>query len=416
MQTRSTSDFLLVSTAFLLSLFGLAMVYSAGQTDVPTIAARAYRSQIVWLMLAMFGAFVVSRASVRLIEWTAWPLWLLSVTLLVATLAFGSGGGTAASQRGWLTIAGHRIGQPAELAKITVVLMLARTLAARRDSPRSLLELWKPAMVVLIPWLLIMAQPDLGTGMVFVGIFFAMLYWSGVPLPLLLLIASPAISLILAFSTQLWAAWFLALIALVWIYKPYLWEGVGLMLLNVAMGVVAPILWERLAPYQRHRVLVFLDPSIDPQASGWHVIQSQVAIGSGGWLGKGYTLGTQKRLAFLPEQHTDFIFAVLGEELGFIGVVLALTLFLFLMLRAVRIAGRANDSFSSLVAFGLASSWLVHIVVNVGMTLNLMPITGIPLPFFSYGGSFMLSCWLGIGLLMRVASEGRGGRVGELAI
>lgn len=416
MQTRTVPDFPLIAVAFLLSLFGLAMVYSAGQTDVPTIATRAYRAQIVWLFLAVAGAFIVSRASVRLIEWTAWPLWLLSVTLLALTLAFGTGGGTAASQRGWLTIAGHRIGQPAELAKITVVLMLARALASRRDPPRSILELWKPAMIVLVPWLLIMAQPDLGTGMVFVGIFFAMLFFSGVPLPLLLLIASPAISLILAFSTQLWAAWFVVLILLVYVYRPYLWEGVGLMLLNVAMGVVAPILWERLAPYQRRRVLVFLDPSIDPHASGWHVIQSQVAIGSGGWLGKGYTQGTQKRLAFLPEQHTDFIFAVLGEELGFIGVTLALTLFLFLMLRAVRIAGRANDSFSSLVAFGLASSWLVHIVVNVGMTLNLMPITGIPLPFFSYGGSFMLSCWLGIGVLMRISSEGRGGRVGELAI
>ncbi|HXE59487.1 MAG TPA: FtsW/RodA/SpoVE family cell cycle protein, partial [Gemmatimonadaceae bacterium] len=138
--------------------------------------------------------------------------------------------------------------------------------------------------------------------------------------------------------------------------------------------------------------------------------------GSGGWLGKGFLMGTQKRLAFLPEQHTDFIFAVLGEELGFIGVTVALMLFLFLLLRAVRIAERANDSFASLVAMGLASSWLVHIIVNVGMTLNLMPITGIPLPFFSYGGSFMLACWLAIGLLSRISSEGRGARVGELAI
>jgi rod shape determining protein RodA len=176
------------------------------------------------------------------------------------------------------------------------------------------------------------------------------------------------------------------------------------------------VLWERLAPYQRHRLLVFLDPSIDPRRSGWHVIQSQVAIGSGGWMGKGYLLGTQKRLAFLPEQHTDFIFAVLGEELGFIGVTVALSLFLFLLLRTVRVAERANDSFAGLIAFGLASSWLVHVTVNVGMTLNLMPITGIPLPFYSYGGSFMLSCWIAVGMLLRISSEGRGARVGELAI
>ena len=163
-------------------------------------------------------------------------------------------------------------------------------------------------------------------------------------------------------------------------------KGVALVLANVVMGVVAPILWYRLAPYQQNRLLTFLDPSIDPRHAGWHVLQSKVAIGSGGWVGKGYLAGSQKRLAFLPEQHTDFIFAVLGEELGFIGVAVALALFLVLLRRSVRIAANASEPVGSLTAFGLAAVWVVHIVVNVGMTLNLMPITGIPLPFFSYGG------------------------------
>jgi rod shape determining protein RodA len=411
-----TADLPLIGAALGLSLFGIAMVYSAGQTDVPTVATRAWVSQIKWLMVSLVAAFLVSRASVRLIEWLTWPAFLLTIALLVITLLFGTGAGTAASVKGWLTIGGVRLGQPAELAKITVVLMLARILGERREPPRSILELWKPALIVLIPWVLIMAQPDLGTGIAFIGIFFAMLYWSGVPWPLLVLVASPAVSLLLAFNTTYWGAWFLLLIALVVKYRPYLVEGVGLMLANVAMGVVAPVLWERLAPYQRHRLLVFLDPSIDPRASGWHVLQSQVAIGSGGWLGKGWTNGTQKQLGFLPAQHTDFIYAIVGEELGFIGVLVTLAVFLFLLMRVVRVASRANDGFSSLVAFGLASSWLVHIVVNIGMTLNLMPITGIPLPFFSYGGSFLLASWLSIGILARISSEGRGGRFGELAI
>jgi rod shape determining protein RodA len=331
------------------------------------------------------------------------------------TLAFGSGAGTAASMKGWLTIGGMRLGQPSELAKLTVVLMLAKVLADQKDPPRSLIDLWKPALVVGVPWLLIMAQPDLGTGIVFVGIFFAMLFWSGVRWPLLLLVASPAVSLILSFSTQLWGVWFFLLLALVFWYKPYLVEGIVMVVLNVVMGVVAPILWERLAPYQQKRLLVFLDPSADPRASGYHVIQSQVAIGSGGLTGKGFLEGTQKKLAFLPAQHTDFIFAVVGEELGFIGVTIALTLFLALFLRTVRIATRANDSYSSLIAFGLAASWFVHVGENVGMTLNLMPITGIPLPFFSYGGSFMLASWMAIGILIRVSGEGRG-RADALAI
>ena len=413
---RVITDYALLGGALGLSIFGVAMVYSAGQTDVPTAALHAWVSQSRWLILGLVAAYFVSRGSVRFYEWVATPAYLFTLVLLAATLVIGTGAGTAAGTKSWIAIGGVRLGQPSELAKVTVVLMLAKVLAARREPARSLLDIWQPAVVVLIPWLLIMMQPDLGTGIVFIGIFFAMLFWSGVPLPLLLLIASPAVSLVLAFNTSLWGAWFLLLIALVIWYKPFMLEGVALTTANVVMGVVAPVLWERLAPYQRHRLLVFLDPSIDPRRSGWHVIQSQVAIGSGGWLGKGYLLGTQKRLAFLPEQHTDFIFAVLGEELGFIGVTVALSLFLFLLLRTVRVAERANDSFGGLVAFGLASSWLVHVTVNVGMTLNLMPITGIPLPFFSYGGSFMLACWIAVGMLLRISSEGRGARVGELAV
>ena len=223
-------------------------------------------------------------------------------------------------------------------------------------------------------------------------------------------------SLILAFNTSLWGAWFLLLLALVLWYKPFMLEGVASCTANVLMGVVAPVLWERIAPYQRHRLLVFLDPSIDPRRSGWHVIQSQVAIGSGGWFGKGFLRarrsGSRSCRSSTPTSSSPWF----GEELGFIGVTVALSLFLFLFLRAVRIAERANDSFSSLVAFGLLASWLVHVIVNVGMTLNLMPITGIPLPFFSYGGSFMLACWLAIGVMLRISSEGRGASVGELAI
>jgi rod shape determining protein RodA len=263
---------------------------------------------------------------------------------------------------------------------------------------------------------MVMAQPDLGSGLVFIGILFGMLFWAGVPWPLLLLTASPAVSLVLAFSTKVWGAWFLLLLALVLWYKPFLAEGIFVVASNVIMGVLAPLLWESLKPYQQKRLLVFLDPMADPKQSGYHVMQSKVAIGSGGLFGKGWTEGTQKRLAFLPEQHTDFIFAVVGEELGFIGVSVALALFFVLFLRIIRIAERANDSFGSLMAFGLLSAWFVHILVNIGMTLSLMPITGIPLPFFSYGGSFMLASWLAIGVLVRVAHEGRGSKGGPFAI
>ncbi len=416
MQRKVIADFPLVALALLLSIFGILMVYSAGQTDVPTVVARLYRSQIIWLAISIVAALLVSRLSVRFLEWVAWPSYLVTLIVLALLFLLGSGAGDAASSRSWLTIGGHRIGQPSELAKITVVLMLARVLSSTRETPKLLVELWRPVAVVAVPIVLILGAGDLGSCIVFVGILFSMLFWAGVPGLTLVLLASPIVSLVGASSTWVWGAWFFLLVLLVWRYRPYLIEGIGVVLANVFMGIIAPIIWERkLKPYQRQRLLVFLDPSSDPRASGYHVIQSQVAIGSGGWLGKGFTMGTQKRLAFLPAQHTDFIFSVVGEELGFIGVTVALTLFLVLFMRAIRISTRANDTFSSLVAFGLVASWVVHVGENVGMTLNLMPITGIPLPFFSYGGSFLLASWIAVGMLVRISGEGRG-RADTLAI
>ncbi len=398
----------LVALALTLTSLGTLMVYSAGQTDVPSFVLNIWKTQLVWALLGIAAAFAVTRVSVRFIEWASVPVYLGATVLLVLLLFIGEGAGTAASTKSWLAIGGVRLGQPAELAKVAVVLMLARVLSSQRDAAKGLVDLWRPALVAGMPWLLIMAQPDLGTGLVFIGIFFAMLFWSGVQWPLLLMAASPGISLVLAFGPGVWGAWFILLCALIAWKRPSWIESSALVLANVAMGVVAPILWDKLNPYQQRRLLVFLDPSADPRNSGYHLIQSQVAIGSGGFFGKGFTDGSQKRLAFLPEQQTDFIFAVVGEEFGFVGVTVTLALFCILLLRTTRIAARSGNPFASLVAFGLTAAFFTHILVNVGMTIGLMPITGIPLPFFSYGGSFLLTCWLSIGILALVSAEGRG--------
>lgn len=417
---RINVDWPLVGAAFALTVFGIAMVYSAGLTDRPRAAiAGAWRMQITWLVIGLIAAYGMSRASVRLIEWMTVPLYGLALFLLTIVLipGLGSGGGTAASQSGWLTIAGKRLGQPAEFAKLAVVLMLARVFAQRRTGEvKSIFDLWKPIVVVFVPLALILKQPDLGTGIVFVGIFFGMLFWAGTPWKLMVLLASPVISLILAFDTRVWGAWLVFCILLLLWYRPYLFEGISIAVANVSMGVIAPLLWDSLGEYQRNRLKVFIDPTVDPRGSGYHVTQSRVAIGSGGWFGQGFTHGPQKRLAFLPEQHTDFIFAVVGEELGYLGVTLALTLFLLLFLRVIRVSERANDSYGSLVAFGLLALWFTHVTENVGMTLNLLPITGIPLPFFSYGGSFLLASWMAVGVLVRISSEGRGGGAAQLRI
>jgi rod shape determining protein RodA len=397
----------LVATVAGLIVYGFAVLFSAGQTDVPTFVTDIWQKQLIWLSLGFVGAWLMFRMSPRLLEWATPFVYVVSIGLLALTLVIGTGAGTAAGSKSWLAIGGQRLGQPGELAKLAVILMLARWLAARRDPPLTLRDLVMPCTIAGVPFALVMLQPDLGSALVFVAILFAMLYWAGTRLNLLVLLASPAIGLALAFSTFAWGIWIVLLFGLLLWWRPYVWEGLVVMLANVAMGVVALPLWERLAPYQQNRLLAFLNPEVDPRATGWHIIQSKVAIGSGGLLGKGFTEGTQKRLAFLPAQHTDFIFPVVGEELGFLGVVIALTLFTGLLFILLRIARRANDPFASLCVFGITGMLFTHIVENIGMTVNLMPVTGIPLPFFSYGGSFLLAACLGVGISLRVAWESR---------
>ena len=397
-----------------LALYGLATLYSAGQTDIPTFVETIWHRQLLWLGLGLIIVVLTFRTSPRLVEWATPFVYGIALFLLVLTLLVGSGAGTAAGSKSWLAIGGHRFGQPAELAKLAVILMLARQLAAMREPPSTLRDLIVPALIAGIPCLLVLKQPDLGSAIVFVAILFFMLFWAGTKPSLLLLASSPVIGLVLAFSTVAWGVWIATLTALLLWWRPYVWESIVIMAANVMGGVLAIPFWNRLAPYQQNRLLAFLNPDVDPRSAGWHVIQSKVAVGSGGLLGKGFTEGTQKRLAFLPAQHTDFIFSIVGEELGFVGVLVALTLFGWLLFGLLRVARKATDPFSSLCVFGIAGLFFTHIVENVGMTINLMPITGIPLPFFSYGGSFLLACSIGVGIALRVAWESRQSGYAEL--
>lgn len=405
---RGGLDRPLILVALALTAFGVMMVYSAGQTDVPSVAARgAWIRQLVWLAIGIVGAAIVFRVNFRILEWAAPGLYVLSVVLLLLTLFVGTGAGTAAGSKSWLSIGGHRLGQPVELAKLATIFLLARYLSSLREPPRTLKGLLIPVLIAGVPLVLVMGQPDLGSAIVFIGILFAMLFWAGVSPRLLLLLASPAVSLLLAADTRWWGAWMLLLFLLLVLWRAYVSEGILIYLVNSAMGVLAIILWNQLKPYQQNRLITFLNPESDPVHAGYQAIQSMVAIGSGGLLGTGFLDGPQKRLAYLPEQYTDFIFAVLGEELGFIGVVAALGLFLTFFWILLRIARRATDPFSSLVVFGILGLLFTHLFENVGMTINIMPITGIPLPFFSYGGSFLLSCALAVGLVLRVAWDSR---------
>jgi len=404
---RLIGDPLLLALVLALSIFGVAMVYSAGQLDVadPRVMGL-WRIQLVWLVLAVGAFFVTIHIQLKWLEWLAIPAYICGILLLAATLVIGTGYGTAASQSSWIQVGPLRF-QPAQFANLATVLMLARVMGSWREQPRSIWMLWQPIAIVMLPMALVLLQPDLGTALVFGALLVAAMYWAGTPIGMLVMLLSPLIGLFLAWQAWLFSVYMVALIAFLYIYRTYLWESTVVIAANLAAGTIAIPLWNSLKPYQQARLLVFLDPSVDPRGAGWHVIQSRVAIGSGGLFGKGFTLGTQKRLAFLPEQHTDFIYSVVGEEFGFLGTFGVLALFGLILWRLVRTAEKVPDPFAGIVVFGIFGAWFAHVMVNIGMTIGVMPVTGIPLPFLSYGGSFLLASFVALGITQRIAAENR---------
>jgi rod shape determining protein RodA len=399
-------DPILFFTVLLLSLFGVAMVYSAGHLEIPNpVTARAWRMQSIWLGISLVVLFIVMRIPIRWLEWFAMPAYVIGLIALAVTLVIGTGGGTAASMKGWIRVGGFAV-QPSQFANVATILMLGRVMGSWRQTPQTVWALWKPIAIVTVPMMMVFAQPDLGTAMVFGGVLVATLFWASTPIGILFMLGSPVIGLALAYiGTWIYSIYMLLLIAFLYLYRARGSEWVLILGLNLLTGTLAWPLWNSLDEYQQMRLISFTDPSVDPRGSGYQVMQSTVAIGSGGVFGQGFLEGPQKRLRFLPEQHTDFIFAVIGEETGLIGGGLVLLAYLVILWRLVRLAERLPDPFSGIVVFGVVGAWLTHVLVNIGMTLGVMPVTGIPLPFVSYGGSFLLAVFIALGVAQRVAME-----------
>jgi rod shape determining protein RodA len=394
----------LLLTTVLLALIGIAFVYSATAMPSSTTEHGLYLRQLIWLVIALGGGAVAAAIPYRIYEGkTAWLLYAVAIASLLLTLFVGHVGLGAQRWLGW----GPFKFQPSELAKVVTVMALASMLSQRRVDLTQVRTLAQLILVAGVPFLLVLKQPDLGTSVCFIMILITMLYWAGLSPLFLFLILTPLINVAASFYFPAWVIFAAVLAFVLYRSRLRLMPLLLVVAVNLAVGIATPQVWAHLEPYQRQRITTFVDPSADSYGAGYQIIQSKIAIGSGRVAGKGFLHGTQKGLEFLPEQHTDFIFSVVGEETGFLGAATVTILYMILILRGVRVAQHSRNRFGSLLAIGMTSIFLYHVVVNICMTVGLAPVTGLPLPLLSYGGTSLVTSFLQVGLIQNVAMRWR---------
>jgi len=382
----------LITATLLLASFGALAIYSAG-------GSYFFFRQLIFLPVAIGAAAAAVFIPRRILYGLAEPIFGLAVLMLVAVLIAGTGPGS----RRWFVLGPVYI-QPSEFAKLATVLLLAKHLSIKRSIEFNFRDLFTPVLIAIVPALLVLVEPDLSTSLIFAALLAAMLYWQGMrPLHILLLF-SPALSFAAGFSLYTWIPFFVVLAIILLVRSGVRKTLIGLAV-SAAFGLLSPVVLGSLKGYQRARIMSFFAPWFDPHGISWNAIQSQIAIGSGRLIGKGFLQGTQKRLGFLPNRHTDFVFSSLGEELGLVGCLVLLGLFFWLLRRMLLAARQSSDSSGSLLCVGFAAIIGYQMFVNIGMLLGLLPITGITLPFLSYGGSSLLLNFIMVGLVLNVVSR-----------
>lgn len=349
-------DIKLILSMFLIFSIGLVSIYSSTYKEDKPLSMFFYK-QLFWMLLGLSGVFVLMKIGTRKILEYSYYLYAVSMIFLVLVLFIGvsRGGGHR-----WLKVANFTF-QPSEFVKLSVILVIARFLSKFKNNQVKFN--FKDSLIIILllgcPLFLIILQPDLGTGLVFIPVALAMWYASGI-------------------GTR------------------------NLTIFSILSVLSSPFWWGILKDYQKQRLLVFLKPDLDPLGAGYTVIQSKIAIGSGKIMGKGWLSGTQNILNFLPERHTDFIFSVIGEEWGFIGALIILSLYVYLLLKALKIGANTNNKDYKLVVVGIVVLLAVHVIINMGMTMGIIPAVGLPLPFVSYGGSNLIVSILCIGFLLDI--------------
>ena len=379
-----------------LVVVGIISIYSA------TYDARApeitYR-QLLWVAAGL-GAFLIMMVlPYRALQFISFPSYFLSILLLISVLLIGK---TVSGSTSWFNLGPLRF-QPSEFAKIATVLALSAYLSRTDVSLRNIKDLLIASGIVLLPVLLILKQPDTGTALIYLGMFVPVLYWGGASRFTLLAVFAPLIAVVAAlFGTTPFLIAVVVLGIFLYVTKENRIAAAAAFSATVLAGISMQFIYDRLKPYQQKRITTFLNPGADPLGAGYNILQSKVAIGSGGLFGKGYLKGTQTQLNFIPEQWTDFIFCVPGEEFGFVGAVVVLSLLGALLVRGVQIASSMKTTFGSFVAIGITAVFGIHVFMNVGMAIGLLPVVGVPLPFLSYGGSALMANMAMAGILMNL--------------
>ncbi|AFY61146.1 rod shape-determining protein RodA [Synechococcus sp. PCC 6312] len=395
-------DWLLMGAVVSLLLIGVVSIYSIDFNK----GEMNWLDHLITAGVALITTLGIARWRYDTLQAWHWYTYAATNLALVAVSLFGV---TALGAQRWIQIGGFNV-QPSEFAKVGVIVTVAALL--NRRPANNLLGIARVVGALILPMGLILAQPNLGTALVFVAITVGMLYWANAHGGWIVLMISPLVSAIILglalpynLSLWLWLTWVAGMAILAWWCLPLgLTGAVGAGVLNLASGGLGQVLWNLLHDYQKDRITLFLNPDKDPLGGGYHLIQSRIAVGAGGLLGRGLNHGTQTQLGFIPEQHTDFIFSAIGEEFGLLGTFLVLALFWFICLRIIQIANSAADDFGSLIAIGMFAMIIFQVVINIGMTIGLSPVTGIPLPWLSYGRSSLMANAIALGLVQSVAN------------
>ncbi|NQU04573.1 MAG: rod shape-determining protein RodA [Calditrichaeota bacterium] len=391
----STINFPLLISALGMVVIGIILIYSADHSQgLRTHFTRQVYFSLAGLLLLTVAASITPRIYYAL----AYVFYIVGMIGLVLVLIMGIIGFGA---KRWLVVGGINV-QPSEPLKLALIFAVARVLSSRSSYISYWKMIGKAALLGGIPTIFLLLQPDLGTATVLPIIIASMLAWFGIPLKIFILFLLPFLSLFLTVSP--WIVLPLIAVGFAYLWKSGIrWVGItGMLFVCAVATITAPTAWNQLEPYQQKRLTTFLNPAADPLGSGYQVIQSKVAIGSGGFAGQGFLKGPQTQLRFLPEQHTDFIFALAGEEFGFVGVTVILVFLVLYGWSGFRLAMRTKNQFMSFVAVGITTLVLYHAVVNIGMVIGVLPVTGLPLPFLSYGGSFLITCMTATGILLSV--------------